>query len=320
MNPPLRLVPQAGPAVWSGAALTPADWMLPIGTEDTAALEALVATSAPVPGRTEALPPRLGAMLQTLAERLENGRGLVLLRGLSLERLGADGAERVLLALAARLGTALPQDPEGRLVQALAGPGMPAQGPVRFQADPADAVALLCLQQVPQGGSITLFSAPALHNALLKADRAALTVLHQGLPQRVDPDGPVAIPVFSTASGAFVGRCDHETIAPEALTEEQRKALAALEAVATAPGQALSIPLHPGDLLLRNPHLVWKLATPEEGPPETARQLLRLWLAMPNSRALPESFRAVFRETAAGALRGGAMPAGNAPGDRMVGG
>ncbi|MFC7541552.1 hypothetical protein ACFQU2_21710 [Siccirubricoccus deserti] len=45
------------------------------------------------------------------------------------------------------------------------------------------------------------------------------------------------------------------------------------------------------------------------------RQLLRLWLAMPGSRALPESFRPVFGETAAGAPRGG-MPVATG----MVGG
>ena len=47
---------------------------------------------------------------------------------------------------------------------------------------------------------------------------------------------------------------------------------------------------------------------------EAERQLLRLWLATPMSRALPESFRAVFGETAAGATRGG-VPAAS----RMVG-
>lgn len=325
MNPPLRLVPQAGPAVWTGATLTPSDWMLPIGAEETAALEALAA--APGEGARPASPPRLAALLQALAERLENGRGFVLLRGLPLDRLGAEGAEAVLLALGGLLGTVLPQDTAGSLVRALAGPGRPAAGPLRFQADPADAVALLCLRQLREGGSVTLLSAPSLHNALLRTDRAALALLHEGLPQRPAPgaEAVVALPVFSTASGAFVGRCDHAALATEAMTEAQRRALAALEEAAAAPGQALSIPLHPGDLLLRSPLLVWKVATPaEETPAEESRHLLRLWLAMPNSRALPESFRPVYGETAAGAPRGGIRPGAAAGGENsgpgMVGG
>jgi hypothetical protein len=92
-----------------------------------------------------------------------------------------------------------------------------------------------------------------------------------------------------------------------ALDAAQQAALEVLEASAAAPGQALSIALHTGDLLFHNPHLVWKRVTagPEAEPSEAARQLLRLWLALPGSRALPESFRPVFRETAAGAPRGG---------------
>lgn len=314
---PPRLTPQTGLSAWTGAALTPADWMLPIGAEETAGLEALAAAPA------APIPPRLAALAETVAERLEHGRGLVLIRGLPLERLGPEGAEAVLLALGARIGVTLPQDAAGRLVTRLDGPG-PAEGAgaVRFQADPADAVALLCLRQTEAGGRATLVSAPALHNALLRAERAALAVLHAGLPYRIPtaPEGQALMPVFSQTSGAFVGRCDHAALAEAAMTPEQRAALAALEAAAAAAGQALSVPLHPGDLLLRNPHLVWKQgADPAPAAEEggAGRHLLRLWLAMPNSRALPQSYGAVFGTTAAGAPRGGV---GAGPARAMVGG
>jgi Taurine catabolism dioxygenase TauD, TfdA family len=319
---PLRLVPQAGPPAWTGAALTPADWMLPIGAEETAALEALVAD----PGA--AVPPRLAALAEGVIERLEHGRGLVLLRGLPLDRLGPTGAEAVLLAFGARLGTALPQDAAGRRVVRLDGAATTAGRP-RFQADPADAVALLCLRQAEVGGQVSLLSAPALHNALLRTDRSALAVLHAGLPHRVAaaPEGQALLPVFSTATGAFVGRCDHAALAEDSMTPEQHRALAALEVAAAAPGQALTVPLHQGDLLLRNPHLVWKQgldAPPAATAPAAAegagaRHLLRLWLAMPNSRALPECYGAVFGATAAGAPRGGVATAA-VPVREMVGG
>jgi hypothetical protein len=132
-------------------------------------------------------------------------------------------------------------------------------------------------------------------------------VLHAGLPHRMPeaPEGIATMPLFSTTTGAFVGRCDHATLAEEAMTPEQRRALVALEVAAAAPGQALSVPLHPGDLLLRNTHLVWKQGAAEAEEGAAARHLLRLWLAMPNSRALPDSYRAVFGATAAGAPRGG---------------
>ncbi|MCB4821748.1 TauD/TfdA family dioxygenase [Roseicella aerolata] len=319
MTPAPRLIPQAGPSVWTGAALNPADWMVPIGTEAAAELEAaLVALGGRVPaGPDDVALPCLAPVLRMVAERLEHGRGFVLLRGLDLGRLPGPAAEAALLVLGAHLGIALAQDEGGSLVGRLAGPGAGTGAPVRFHADPADAVALLCLRQPREGGRVTLVSAAALHNALLKSDRAALAALHAGLPHRHGRGETRHIPVFSTASGSFVGRYDRSALLEEALEEAQRGALAALDAAAAAPGQALSLALHAGDLLFLNPHLVWKQMAMGEVPAaeEAARELLRLWLATPGSRALPESFGAVFGTTAAGAPRGGVPQSGG-----MVGG
>jgi hypothetical protein len=297
--------------------------MLPLGADAGAELAAVLASlgGRRVERAEQAPLPSLGPVLQTVADRLEHGHGFVLLRGLSLDRFEAGEAEAALLVLATHLGTALPQDESGRLVGSLAGFGAEAAGggSARFHADPADAVALLCLSQPKAGGSVTLVSAASLHNALLRSDRTALAVLHAPLPHR-GPDAaglPQMRPVFSTASGAFVGRYDREAM-PDPLPEPaQIAALAALDAAAAAPGVALSIPLHAGDLLLYNPQLVWKRISTGEAvaAPEPERHLLRLWLATPLSRALPESFRPVFGETAAGATRGGAASA-----SRMVGG
>ncbi|MDO9709569.1 TauD/TfdA family dioxygenase [Paracraurococcus lichenis] len=319
MTPPLRLVPQAGPSVWTGAALTPSDWMVPIGAEAAAEIEAaLVALAGRPPGGPADAPlPGLAPVLRGIAERLEHGRGFALLRGLDLARFAGPATEAALLVLGAHLGTALAQDEAGALVGRLAGPGTGAEAPARFHADPADAVALLCLRQTREGGRVTLVSAPALHNALLKSDRAALTALHAGLPHRNGGGEPLHIPVFSTASGSFVGRYDRDAMLEEALEEAQRDALAALDAAAAAAGQALTLALHAGDILFLNPHLVWKQVLAGEVPAadEASRELLRLWLATPGSRALPESFGAVFGTTAAGAPRGGVPVAGG-----MVGG
>jgi hypothetical protein len=313
MNPSPRLVPQAGPSVWTGAALSPADWMVPIGAEAVAELElALIALAGRAPsGPGDAALPGLAPVLRGVAERLEHGRGFVLLRGLDLGRLAGPATEAALLVLGAHLGTALPQDMAGALVGRLAGPGAVVDAPVRFHADPADAVALLCLRQPRAGGRVTLVSAPALHNALLKADRPALAALHGGLPHRNGGGEALHLPVFSTSSGSFVGRYDREAMWEEALEPAQQAALAALDAVAAAPGQSLSLALHAGDILFLNPHLVWKQVVAGEAPAadEASRELLRLWLSTPGSRALPESFGAVFGTTAAGAPRGGVAAA-----------
>ncbi|MFC7688567.1 hypothetical protein ACFQY5_01920 [Paeniroseomonas aquatica] len=76
---PPRLVPQAGPAAWTGSALTPADWMLPVGAE--------VAAELAGGGPDAAAAPLLAALMRQVAERLEHGLGFCLLRGLNLDRL-----------------------------------------------------------------------------------------------------------------------------------------------------------------------------------------------------------------------------------------
>ena len=149
MNPPPRLVPQAGPSVWNAAALTPADWMLPLGAEAAAELAgAAAALGGRLPLRAEEAPlPHLAPLLRQMAERLETGRGFALLRGLPLDRLEAGGLEPALLALAAHLGTALPQDDAGSLVaRPPAAEESAPEDAMRFHAEPADAVGLLCLR------------------------------------------------------------------------------------------------------------------------------------------------------------------------------
>lgn len=311
LAPRPRLAPQAGFAAWRAADLRPADWMIPIGAEDVAELEAALAAlggRAPMSAAETPL-PRLGAVLRQAATRLDTGRGLALLRGLPLERLGEAVQEPLLQALGTHLGRAVPQAPDGAVVQLLESR---AAGPARwrFHADAADIVALLVLRQPPDVDPVLLVAAATVHNEMLKRNRAALEVLHRPLPHAV-PGGEVAdLPVFSTASGAFVGRYARDAIQaaqrlPETprLTAAQVEALDLLDSICAEPGMALRLEVRPGDVLLFNPLQVWKRwAEPldpeaEKLSPDThtvvrpeppTRQALRLLLLTETSRALPE--------------------------------
>ncbi len=293
----------------------PAHWMLPVGGEAAAELlAAAAALGGKRPERPEDAPlPRLGPVLREAADRLEHGAGFALLRGLAAGRFTPETAAAALLAVAAHLGAALPQDADGTLV------APPQCSAGQLLAEPADAVAMFCLRALPEGGAVLLHSAASLHNELMRRNRAALAALHAPLPHRRgggDPGGPTMMPVFGTTGGAFVGRYDRAAVADELLDPAQAAAVAALDEAAAAAGQALAIPLRAGDLLLLNPHLVWRRGSPAAAPDDGGDpRLLGVWFSTRASRALPESFRAVFGETAAGARRGGA-PGG--PG--MVGG
>jgi len=288
-TPRLRMVPQAGPAAWTAAELTPSDWMVPIGAEAAAELEAaLAALGGRQPARAEEVSlPRLGPVLADLRARLAHGRGFALLRGVPLDRFSQEPAvDAALLALGVHLGEPLAADAasaEGPVAH-LAGAAGEDPGPPRFHADPCDTVALLWLSQPPSAAGSTLVSAAAAHNELLKRDRALLEELYRPLPH-AGPGEPRR-PVFAVATGGFSGRYDREAIeaAGEALTAAQRAALDLLDAVCTEPELPLRIETRPGDLLCFSPPLVWKRRIPVR--PGPAREFLRLRLTTPHPRGL----------------------------------
>jgi hypothetical protein len=70
---------------------------------------------------------------------------------------------------------------------------------------------------------------------------------------------------------------------------------------------ALEMTFEPGDIQLLNNHLMYHARTEfvDYPEPERKRLLLRLWLAVPGSRPLPDGYELVFGTTEAGAVRGG---------------
>ncbi len=88
--------------------------------------------------------------------------------------------------MAAYWGEARPQSRKGAMVEHVkaagvaskgaADPGRPQHSPVAhsYHTDSADAVALLCLQQAPEGGLSSWCSSVAVHNEMIKRGRADL--------------------------------------------------------------------------------------------------------------------------------------------------
>jgi hypothetical protein len=209
---PRRLVPLAGQIVWSPADLPTSEQMIPLGAEHAAELEAAGATRLGVPGGAT---PRLDALVDELRGRLSHGRGFALLRGLPI---GEDPAAP-LRVLATQLGTPVPPSP--------------TSGSRHVEA--CDALLLGATHPV----TARLRSAAAIHNALLRTDRAALAALYEAR-------GEPALPIFSN-EGIFAARWDDEALPPDRLPA----------ALGEAMGEPLSLSLRVGDILAINPFLVW---------------------------------------------------------------
>ena len=63
----------------------------------------------------------------------------------------------------------------------------------------------------------------------------------------------------------------------------------------------------PGDIQLLNNHVTYHARSEFEDYPEEDRKrhLLRMWLSMPNTRALSRLMSGIYRDQRAGAVRGG---------------
>ena len=94
------------------------------------------------------------------------------------------------------------------------------------------------------------------------------------------------------------------------LSAEQDGALDLIAEVAEA--ICYRMRLSPGDMQFLNNHVIYHArdAFTDGHQLGQARRLLRLWLAAPNSRALPEDHAILWGSVAAGALRGGIAVSG----------
>ncbi|MBR0651711.1 TauD/TfdA family dioxygenase [Roseomonas terrae] len=288
-------MPQTGAAVWAAADLTTADWMVPVGTEEAAELEAALTAAqaaAPVPALT-----RLAPILADVTTRLDTGRGFCLLRGLPFDRHGAAAAEAALLALGTHLGS--PLNGTQPVVHRLTGPA-PAGSTVRsglplFHIEACDAIALLCLANGPEAPPHVLVSAGAVHNEVMRRDRAALAELYEPAPL-IENGETVPRAVFTLTEGAFAARYTRHAVEQASSTPQPgapplaaglRPAFDLLDKVCAEPSLMLKLELRSGDLLLFNPHLVWKLRTLVETDaeaPEAAQEFRRLRITMQHSR------------------------------------
>jgi hypothetical protein len=127
-------------------------------------------------------------------------------------------------------------------------------------------------------------------------------------------------PVWGVRDGKFTSHYSRTFIEvaqrrPEVprLSAAQAEALDLLHALAEEMCFAMSFA--PGDIQFVNNHVIYHARSAfEDAPAADGRLLLRLWLAVPNSRALPDGHEVLWRNIAAGAPRGGIGQTGVAVG------
>jgi hypothetical protein len=325
-----------GPFAWAGKDLAgKTDWIRTWRPAEIAEIEAAVTAA-----RGRALPlrritraefplPQVGPELAAIGREIETGRGLLLLRGLPVERWDEAATRLAIWGIGTHLGTAVSQSRNGEFLGEVrdtgerlgtaTSRGYRSNQHLRFHTDRCDVVALLCMRTAKSGGLSRVVSSVAIHNAMLERRPDLLEVLfrpyyHSRQGEEQPGEGQwFANPVFAVnADGLFTSQYSRSFVEsaqrfPEVprLSAEQLEAIDMLAALGDE--LALSMELRAGDLQLLNNHVTYHSRTGYEDWPEPERRrlLYRLWLSTPVSRALPAGYEVLWDKTAPGALRGG---------------
>ena len=297
------------------------------------ALQAVQGRELGTVDRDDFVLPSLGARLARAQHDLEHGTGSFFLHGWPVERYSLEDNRRVFWGLSRHLGTPVSQSAAGETIFDVTDSGfkvghVKARGPntrkgLSFHCDRCDVIGFMCIRQAEEGGENLLVSSAAVHNRLLATRPDLLAELYEPWyykTHNVDTanDDPwCRQPIFAVEDGnlvAYVLRVliDRAYEMPELpdMSPRQKEALDTLEAVCADPALHYQFRQQPGDLLFVNNFLNFHSRTEfrDHDDAERKRLLFRIWLSMPNSRALPASFAGSFGQTAAGAVRGGIHP------------
>jgi hypothetical protein len=288
--------------------------------------------------------PGLAGELKAVAEELENGSGIVKLKGLPVERYAPAQLKQIWFGIGANLGRPVFQNARGELMREIRDEGeqvgkrygelKPADGgtgtflssyartltngPLRFHTDRTDVVGLLCVAQARQGGVSRLTSSVAVHNEMLKRRPDLDELLFQDIyrsrfgEEAGSHEDVYPLPIFGIRDGKFTSHYSLTYIeaaqmvagVPK-LSQKQRDAIDLLMALAAE--LSFDMVLEPGDMQFVNNHVVYhaRTAFEDDAGQGRSRLLYRIWLSMPNSRALPENHAVLWRNVEAGQPRGG---------------
>jgi hypothetical protein len=320
MPPPLI----DSPAAWIGEDMSrhKERWLVDLSPEDIAELVAagkayLARTNDIGALRKADFPlPRLAEHLAAMREKLVEGIGFEVLRGLPVEGYSRELAATIFCGVGAHLGSARSQNAQGHILGHVRDTGANAKDTnIRihqtaerqtFHTDSADVVGLLCLKDAKEGGESLLVSTVTIYNEMQKRRPDLVALLFD--PIATDRRGEIPegqkpyfeIPVLNWHRGHLTGMYQRQYIDsaqrfPDAmrLTERHVEALDLFDSLANDPRLHLSMRLKPGDMQFVYNHSMLhdRMGFVDWPEPEKRRHMLRLWLSVPGDRPLPECFK-----------------------------
>ena len=306
------------PNAWRGPEVQDDDsWILHLDDVAVAEIESALAgikeKGLEIPFSSADFPlPTLKARIDEIPDRLENGVGFVLVRGLPRERFSDEDCELIYWGVGVHLGNPVSQNTRGHVLGHVRDEGKSVSDPTTrmyqtnlkldFHSDqlPVDVLGLFCVRTAKSGGASFLVSALTVHNVLLAERPELIEVLHQ--PFNLDwrgeePPGDqpwYTCPMFSYFDGKLTSRITSRAFFESvtrfgehlALTPIQREALDAVQEISERPELRLAMDFREGDMQFVNNHTI--LHAREEyvdhDDPALKRHLLRMWVSLPEAR------------------------------------
>ncbi|MBO1110448.1 TauD/TfdA family dioxygenase [Bordetella petrii] len=292
--------------------------------------------------------PGAEAFFDDVREELENGSGMVKMQGLDVSRYNPDQLRRIWYGLGAHLGTPLFQNRRGEVMREIKdeGAGVAVKlygatvdadgkeflssgartlspGQLRFHTDRCDVVGLLCVRQASEGGVSKLASSATVYNEMLKRRPDLHALLCKPIPRaRFGEEAggehiAYDLPVFGVRDGKLTSHfsltyIENAQLMPgvRKLSDAEHEALRLL--LDLAQEHCFEMRFAPGDIQLLNNHVIYhgRTAFKDDASTNQDRMLMRLWLGVPNSRALPNDHAVLWGDISAGKPHGGiAQPA-----------
>jgi hypothetical protein len=292
--------------------------------------------------------PDAAAFFDEVREELENGSGMVKMCGLDVSRYSQEQLRRLWYGIGSHLGTPMYQNRRGELMRDIRDEGMGvgarlygatvdtsgkqflssgartlSSGQLRFHTDRCDVVGLLCVRQASEGGVSKLASSATVYNEILRRRPDLHTLLCKPIPRsRFGEEAggehvAYDLPVFGVRDGKLTSHfsltyIESAQLLPgvRRLTDAEHEAIQLLLDVAQE--VCFEMRFAPGDIQLLNNHAIYHGRTAFKDDVSTGedRLLMRLWLSVPNSRALPEDHAILWGDVAGGMPHGGiAQPA-----------
>lgn len=258
--------------------------------------------------------------LEGILDEVLHGRGIVLIRGLPVERYSREDVCRIFWGLGTHVGRAVSQSLLGdRLghVTDVSGEnpgerGYRSRRELAMHTDSDDVLMMVCLHNALRGGQSRFVSALTIYNEMLATHPELLAPLFRGFRyhwrgEQEEGEEPITtfrVPVFSRCDGvlscvylrAFIDMAATDLGMP--LTEIEKAALDTFDALAERSDLQIALDLEPGDTYLANNFTLLhsRTAFEDHADPERRRHLARLWLKAYDARPVVESVRRFYRD------------------------